>query len=111
MDAQKYPEIVERIEYVRKRLELNKSRFSQSFGMKPQTYNNFIGPQATKPNIELIYGVVDRFNVNPDWLLTGSGEIFLYDSQYPQFSPTPVGESTKSTIQPPRLRKKIKVAE
>ncbi len=45
--------------------------------MKPQTYNNYIGPQGTKPNIELVFGVIDRFNVNPDWLLTGSGDIFL----------------------------------
>ncbi len=77
MKAQKFPEIIERIEHVRKQLGLNKSRFCQAFGMKPQTYNNYIGPQGTKPNIELFFGVIDRFSVNPDWLLTGSGDIFL----------------------------------
>ena len=77
MKAQKFPEIIERVEQVRKLLGLNKSRFCLAFGMKPQSYNNFIGPQASKPNIDLICGVVDRFNVNPDWLLTGSGNIFL----------------------------------
>ncbi len=83
MKAQKFPEIIERIEYVRRYLSLNKSQFSERIGMKPQTYNNFIGQQASKPSIELIYGVVDRFSVNPYWLLTGTGEIFLTRPHYP----------------------------
>ncbi len=56
---------------------LNKSRFSAEIGMKPQTYNNFIGSQGSKPNVELIYGIVTRFGVNPIWLFTGSGAMFM----------------------------------
>lgn len=56
---------------------LNKSRFSSEIGMKPQTYNNFIGSQGSKPNVELIYGIVTRFGVNPIWLFTGSGAMFM----------------------------------
>lgn len=73
----KFPEIIERIEYVRTHLGLNKSRFSAEIGMKPQTYNNFIGSQGSKPNVELIYGIVTRFGVNPIWLFTGSGAMFM----------------------------------
>ena len=73
----KFPEIIERIEYIRSHLGLNKSRFSAEIGMKPQTYNNFIGSQGSKPNVELIYGIVSRFAVNPVWLFTGSGAMFL----------------------------------
>lgn len=76
---QKFSEIIERVERVRKRLALNKSRFSQSIGMRPQTYNNFVGSQGSKPNIELICGLINVYNVNPDWLLTGSGDIFTTD--------------------------------
>lgn len=72
----KFEDIIERIEYVRKYLSLNKSRFSSGIGMKPQTYNNFIGSQGSKPNIELIRGIVNRYAVNPTWLLNGSGEVF-----------------------------------
>jgi len=72
----KFGDIIERIEYVRKYLNLNKSRFSAGIGMKPQTYNNFIGSQGSKPNIELIHGIVNRFKVNPHWLLNGTGEVF-----------------------------------
>lgn len=72
----KFGDIIERIEYIRKYLNLNKSRFSAGIGMKPQTYNNFIGSQGSKPNIELIYGIVNRFQVNPHWLLNGTGDVF-----------------------------------
>jgi transcriptional regulator with XRE-family HTH domain len=69
-------EIIQRIEYIRNYLGLNKSRFSTEIGLKPQTYNNFIGAQASKPSVELILGIVNRFGVNPAWLLNGSGPVF-----------------------------------
>lgn len=69
-------EIIQRIEYVRNYLGLNKSRFSTEIGLKPQTYNNFIGSQASKPSVELILGIVSRFGANPGWLLNGSGPVF-----------------------------------
>ena len=62
------------------RLSMNKSRFSARIGMKPQTYNNFIGPQGSKPNIELLLGMLNVYHVNPYWLLNGTGEIFLESS-------------------------------
>ena len=77
---QKYSEIIERVEYVRGRLSMNKSRFSARIGMKPQTYNNFIGPQGSKPNIGLLLGMLNVYLVNPYWLLDGTGEIFLDSS-------------------------------
>lgn len=85
----KFHEIIERIEYVRTHLGLNKSRFSAEIGMKPQTYNNFIGAQGSKPNVELLYGIVTRFGVNPVWLFTGSGAVFMDN----RGSPGPAGAS------------------
>ncbi len=75
-----YADIIDRIEYVRKIRGLNKSKFSSAIGMKPQTYNNFIGAQRSKPNIELIYGIVDKYDVNPYWLLRGVGPIYATDA-------------------------------
>jgi hypothetical protein len=77
----KFGDIIERIEYLRNLLNLNKSRFSADIGMKPQTYNNFIGAQASKPNVELIFGIVNRFGANPMWLLNGTEPIFLDESK------------------------------
>jgi transcriptional regulator with XRE-family HTH domain len=109
---QKFSEIIDRIEYVRERLSMNKSRFSSAIGMKPQTYNNFIGPQGSKPNIELLLGMLNVYHVNPYWLLNGTGEIFLEsspDRENLKFHPSPAGESSNSNKRLPRLRKKSKV--
>ena len=71
-----FEEIVARIEFIRKSLGMNKSRFCRQIGLTPQTYHNFVGPQGSKPSLELIRGVFNRFQVNPIWLLNGSGEPF-----------------------------------
>ncbi len=78
---QKFRDIIERVEFVRRQLRMNKSQYAAEIDMKPQTYNNFIGSQASKPNIELIYGVVNRYGVNPLWMFTGKGSVFLADTQ------------------------------
>jgi transcriptional regulator with XRE-family HTH domain len=71
--------IIGRVEHVRNHLGMNKSQFSQKIGMRPQTYNNFIGGQGSKPSVDLLVGIVERFGVNGDWLLTGQGRSFLKD--------------------------------
>ena len=83
--SKKFSDIIERIEYLRNLLKLNKSRFSSDIGMKPQTYNNFIGAQGSKPNIELIHGIVNKYGVNPMWLLNGTGAIFLKYQNEPDY--------------------------
>lgn len=72
----KFADITERVEVVRTSLGLNKAQFASRIGMKPQTYNNFVGSQGTKPNMALVCGIVRAFNVDPGWLLTGAGEPF-----------------------------------
>lgn len=75
--------IIARTEQLRKVSGLNKSRFCGLFGMTPQTYNNFIGAQGSKPNIELVMGVISAFReygrgrLNLEWFLFGEGEMFL----------------------------------
>ena len=76
----RFDEIIKRIEQVRGYLGLNRSKFCRAIGMSPQTYNNFIGPQGTKPNIQLLHGVVTRFRANPMWIFTGRGNMFLTGS-------------------------------
>ena len=71
-----WSDIIERIEYIRTYLGLNKSRFSGEIGLKPQTYNNFIGAQGSKPSVELVLGVANRFGVNPNWILNGKIPVF-----------------------------------
>ncbi len=68
--------ILDRVEMVRNTIDISKSAFCKKFDMVPQTYNNFIGKQSSKPNIELIIGIVNEWGVNPFWLLNGEGEMF-----------------------------------
>ena len=77
----KFADIVERVEIVRNKSGLNKSQFASAMGMKPQTYSNFVGAQASKPSIELIHGVVRQFRADPQWLLNGTGPMYLGERQ------------------------------
>jgi DNA-binding XRE family transcriptional regulator len=106
--AQKFEDIIHRVEVVRRTLGLNKSRFSARVGLKPQTYNNFVGSQGSKPNVELIYGIVRAFNVNPMWLLNGTGPTFRGNdgAAWPHFLPstmTQAGDTSEQGGQPATL--------
>ena len=63
--------------------------------MIPQTYNNFVGTQGSKPSIELVHGVGSRFNVNLTWLLYGKGAVFL--DQENALSELPTGIRRRSS--------------
>jgi hypothetical protein len=56
---------------------MKKAQFAAAIGMKPQTYNNFVGAQASKPSIDLIHGVVTHFQADPQWLINGTGPMYL----------------------------------
>ncbi len=83
MKENPFTEIIARVENVRKELGLNKTKFSRQIGLKPQTYNNFVGSQGSKPNVALIKGVIDAFQVDSKWLLTGEGPIFEAQTVFP----------------------------
>ena len=78
MDKTKRSEIIARIEDMRHDLKLSKSKFCAAFGMSAQTYNNFVGTQGSKPNIELLMGVVEAYRAHDRagalaWILWGDG--------------------------------------
>jgi|SRR5579863_6186049 transcriptional regulator with XRE-family HTH domain len=75
--VQRFSDIIERVERIRVSLKLNKSQFAKLVGLTPQTYNNFVGAQGSKPNVELLHGLVTQVGVNPLWILTGRGTAFL----------------------------------
>lgn len=87
MNRETVQDIIGRVEAVRKQLGHNKSRFSAEIGMKPQTYNNFIGAQGSKPNADLLLGCVTRFGVNAHWLLVGQEPMFVPGGSMPRATP------------------------
>ncbi len=70
-----FAKIIERVEEVRHQERLNKSRFSERIGLTPQTDNNFIGPQCSKPSVELVAGVCREFCTDANWLLLGKTSV------------------------------------
>ncbi len=70
--------IIARIEDMRHDLRLSKVKFAAGFGMCPQTYNNFIGQQGSKPSMELLMGVVEAYRADGKasalaWIAWGVG--------------------------------------
>ncbi len=72
--------IIERIEQVRKGLEMNKSKFIAGAGFSPQTYGNFVGAQGSKPSLALVVGVAAAYAppgeraAFMDWLVHGDDD-------------------------------------
>jgi DNA-binding XRE family transcriptional regulator len=64
--------LARRVEQVRAMHELNRSAFARRVGLTPQTLNNFLGKQGSKPSAALLVGVAASFpGVDARWLLTG----------------------------------------
>lgn len=72
----KYKEIGERLKVIRKKLGLSQSKMAEKLGMTGPTLNNYeLGRR--KPSPELLTKLVKDFNINLNWLFTGSGPVFL----------------------------------
>lgn len=67
--------IHQRITKVRKCKGLSQKEFSVIIGIS-QSYLSEVENGKSKPSLELLSGIVNRFNdINADWLLTGRGEM------------------------------------
>lgn len=69
----------ERIKELRKRLNLTQQQFADRLGIKRNTIANYeIGRNAP---VDTVLSLICReFNVNEEWLRTGSGEMFAPDA-------------------------------
>ena len=68
----------ERIKLVRKKLKLTQTELGEKIGVKIGVIRNFETNKTTltSPLFELF---CNTFNVNPDWLRTGNGDMFVSD--------------------------------
>ena len=67
--------IHQRITRVRKHKGMSQKEFSAIIGVS-QSYLSEVENGKSKPSLELLSGIVNRFNdINADWLLTGRGEM------------------------------------
>ena len=74
----------ERIKYLRKYLKLSQEAFGSKLGVSRDVINNIERGRNKNPISNLfIQHLCDVFYVNPDWLHTGEGEMFLPNDNSP----------------------------
>ena len=66
----------ERLKILRKSLGLTQTEFGKRIGMTMQGIQKWEKGKS-KPQQSTIKALISTFNVNPDWLLNGTGEMFL----------------------------------
>ncbi len=70
----------ERLKKLRKSLDLTQQKFADKIGMKQNTIAQYeMG--RTIPSDAIIFSICREFNVNEEWLRTGSGEMFLQSNR------------------------------
>ena len=73
----------ERLKILRKSLGLTKTEFGKRIGMTMQGIQKWEKGKS-KPQQSTIKALISTFNVNPDWLLNGTGEMFIGDANRQQ---------------------------
>ncbi len=65
--------MTERIEQIRKDLDLSPPAFCERIGFPYPRYHHIISGRKSKPTADLLSLVAEHTNVNPEWLLKGIG--------------------------------------
>lgn len=73
-----------RLRQLRKALGMNQEEMAAVLGIGQSTYSQFeTGTYAIRPlYIDVLKG---KYNVNPDWLTTGEGDMFIKSSKDEEF--------------------------
>lgn len=60
--------------------EKTRKSVSKTLGIRSQYVSDLRSGKSKNPNSEFVLNLIDKFNLNPDWLLTGEGEMFSTSS-------------------------------
>ncbi len=66
--------IPQRIEIVRNALGCKKKDFCERIGISQNAYSNYVNGRI--PTIEILKKMIDEFDINGHWLMTGEGNLF-----------------------------------
>lgn len=59
----------------------NKRAFATACGISPTVVENVVGTRQGKPSYDVLEKMCANANVNPDWILTGNGEMLRTDEE------------------------------
>ena len=54
---------------------------SKEVGCRPQFISDLKSGKSKNPNADFCLKLIDKFQLNPDWLLTGEGEMFQHEKE------------------------------
>lgn len=84
--------VIQRVKDLIASKDLTPRSFAERINFNYSTLNNYLTGRRTNINVDLVKSIVSSYDdINPDWLLTGSGEMYL--SNEPQ--PHPVKQSKR----------------
>lgn len=70
-----------RLQRVRNILRLNQTDFGTEIGMSQSHYSK-IESNKVKPSKTVLIALKEHFGINPDWILTGKGDMFISPKEY-----------------------------
>ncbi len=70
-------QLKERIKKIRKTFNISKSEFAKRIGISPAYVTDLESGKKTNISLPLAKLISYEFGINPDWLLTGQGEMFI----------------------------------
>lgn len=84
-----------RLKEIRKNLNMDAEDFASEFGIaKSSVYAYERG--TNKPSYELLETLMQKLNINPNWLFTGTGEMFRKEKNTFEIKYEPYAEKLKS---------------
>ena len=67
----------ERILQIIKSINTNQSEFAKKIGISQSAISQYLAGQSKGLNSDTLLSIVNEFNINPAWLLTGKGEMVI----------------------------------
>jgi len=67
----------ERLKILISATKLNQKEFSERIGVTPPALTQFLKGKSKGLNSDTLISIINEFQVNPTWLLTGEGDMFL----------------------------------
>ena len=77
--------ISERLKELINKLSISQAEFGRKIGVKPSTVSDWLKGRIS-PSTRTLKIIEDTFNVNPEWLREGKGEMFLPKEDEAEFN-------------------------